>query len=152
MNFFSICLLHVIAFIVCFLFIDRKWKFYISDYIFISELQSLRSYNVLSRVWPTDDKFVSLKASAFRHTLISLICSALIWFVNSRLLNRLSLVLTLFYAISMFPRYNMRKRDYETAGEASQTLLKPIKSACFSVIVCALTNYIISFLAYGFRP
>ena len=152
MTFLSICALHIVIFIICCLFISSKWKFYAKEEVLFSKIELLRQYNRLSMVWPVDNKFFSLKASAFRHTIIPLIFSAIIWFVNIRLLSTILLSLALLYCLSILPRHNVRKRDYEFAGENSQELLKPVKAACFSIIVCAFANYIILFLSYGFRP
>lgn len=135
---FIVSTMLVLSFTICALFIHTKWKFYSKGMIY-----ALRSYNLLSRIWPCDYGFVSLIFSAFRHTLIPFIFTLLIWFVNNDKLNSILLYLSLLYAISTILRHKERRKDFISAGEASRKMLKPIKSACFSVIICAFANYFI---------
>jgi hypothetical protein len=145
---FITLLMFIISFTLCVAFIRSKWKIYSGSWFPL--IDSLRSYNILSRVWPCDDGFMSLIFSAFRHTLIPVIFAFLIWFVNNDLLSRFLLFLSLGYAFFIIPRYKERKKDYDMAGENSQQMLKPVKSACFSVIVCAFANYFILLICYAY--
>lgn len=149
MSFFVIFISHIVVMLTTIYFISIKWKFYANDLFGISSLQQ---YNILSRVWPTDKGFSSLKYSAVRHSMIPLAFSALIWFVNAAWLNRVASYLALLYVWSPVSRYRVRNADYKEAGQASQQMLKPVKSACFSLIVCAIANYIVTLICYGFRP
>lgn len=143
-------IMFILSFAICAVFIHSKWRFYSEGAIeLFRPINQLRSYNVLSRIWPCDDGFMSLIFSALRHTLIPVIFSFLIWFVNNDKLNSILLFLSLLYAISIIPRYKTRRRDYIAAGESSRTMLKPVKSACFSVIICAFANYFILLFCYG---
>lgn len=137
-----ILILFALSFTLCVIYIKCKWKIYVNDVIF-RKIDLLRRYNILSGVWPCDDGFMSLIFSAFRHTIIPIVFSLIIWFSDSNILHSALLFISLLYAISIIPRYKVRKRDYISAGEASRELLKPVKSACFSIIVCAFLNYFI---------
>ena len=115
----------------------------VSKDVIFRKIDQLRHYNILSGVWPCDDGFMSLIFSAFRHTIVPIVFSLIIWFSDSDILDSILLFITLLYAFSIIQRYKMRKEDYMSAGEASRELLKPVKSACFSIIVCAFSNYFI---------
>ena len=148
---FIVLILLILSFIICTIFIRSKWKFYAAGLKGLRPIDLLRTYNILSQAWPCDDGFMSLIFSALRHTLIPIIFAFLIWFINSDWLNSLLLFASLIYALSIIPRYKERKKDFISAGEASQDMLKPIKSACFSVILCAFVNYLILLLCYCLR-
>lgn len=149
MKFLIICGLLLLSFFICVFYIRSRWSLYAGGIFGVS---SLRSYNALSRVWPCDDGFMSLIFSALRHTLIPLVFAALIWFINKAVLSSLSLLFALLYAVSIIPRYHVRKRDFNEAGDVSKEMLRPVKSACFSVMVCSFANYMILLLCYGLRP
>ena len=150
---FLVLCLFIVSFAICTMFIRSKWKFYTEGvHPQFQPINQLRSYNILSRIWPCDDSFMSLTFSALRHTLLPIIFSFLIWYVNNAKLNSALLYATLLYALSIIPRYKERRKDFMSAGESSQEMLKPVKSACFSVIVCAFINYFILLLCYGLRP
>ena len=148
---FIALILFILSFTICTLYIHSKWKVCSEGINGLRLIDNIRIYNALSRVWPCDDGFMSLIFSAFRHTLIPVAFAFLIWFVNNNKLNSIILFISLIYAISIIPRYKERRRDFITAGEASREMLKPLKSACFSVIICAFTNYFILLLCYGLR-
>ena len=143
---FTVSIMFILSFALCTMFIRSKWKFYTQG--IFRPIDQLRRYNILSRIWPCDDGFVSLIFSALRHTLIPFIFALLIWHVNNDKLNSILLFLSLLYAISIFPRHKERRRDFIAAGEDFHPLLKPVKSACFSVIICAFANYFILLLCY----
>ena len=144
-------ILFILSFTLCTIFIHSKWKIYSEGWNGLRLIDQLRRYNILSGIWPCDDGFMSLIFSALRHTLIPTIFAFLIWFVNNDRLNRFLLFMSLIYAVSIIPRYKERKKDFMTAGEASREMLNPLKSACFSVILCAFANYFILLLCYGLR-
>lgn len=146
----TICVPLVAAFLLCWLFIFSKWRKYGWLYSEPS-IQSLRSYNILSRVWPCDNGFMSLVFSALRHTVLAGVAAALIWFVNIQTLNTALTLGTLLYAYLVVSRYNVRRKDYKTA-EHCKDLLKPVKSACFSVVLLSFFDYLIVMLSYGLRP
>ena len=148
---FITALLFILSFIICTIFIRSKWKVCVKGWKGLRPIDMLRHYNILSRIWPCDDGFMSLIFSALRHTLIPLIFAFVIWFVNNDGLNSFLLFATLIYAVSIIPRHSERRKDFLTAGEASQEILKPVKSACFSVILCAFANYLILLLCYFLR-
>lgn len=148
---FIILILFILSFTICTVFIRSKWGAYSTGLKGLRLIDALRSYNILSRIWPCDDGFMSLIFSALRHTLIPVIFSFLIWFVNNDRLNGILLFVSLLYAMSIIPRYKQRKKDFINAGEASRDMLKPVKSACFSVILCAFANYVILLFCYGLR-
>ncbi len=150
---FIVTALFILSFIVCAAFIRSKWKFYANgDIPLFQPINQLRNYNILSRVWPCDNGFMSLIFSALRHTIVPFIFSLLIWFVNDDALDSFLLFASLIYAVSIIPHYKKRRKDFVTAGESSREMLKPVKSACFSVIICAFANYFILLLCYGLRP
>lgn len=140
---FIISIMFILSFLICAMFIHSKWRIYSQG-----EIYYLRHYNILSRIWPCDDGFMSLVFSALRHTLIPTTFAFLIWFINNDKLNSIFLFVALLYAISIIPRYKERKKDFNSTGETSQKMLKPIKSACFSVIICAFANYLILLFCY----
>lgn len=144
------CGLFVLSFLICTIYIRSKWKKYANN---MFGVQLLRQYNVLSRVWPSDDGFASLIFSALRHTLVPLVSAVLIWLVNITVLNKILMALVALYSLSIYyPRHVARRADYKSASELCQKILKPVKSACFSVIICAIVNYLILICCYGFRP
>lgn len=151
MTFIIIAIMHILTATICTIFINAKWKYYIGDKYF-PPIKMLRMYNTLSRVWPSDDGFLSLKFSAIRHAVIPMIFSALIWFVDIGWLNSILTFLALYYVWAPISRYRVRKADYEEAGEVNQKMLIPVKSACFSVIICAVANYIILLICYALHP
>lgn len=147
---FIVITMFILSFSICTVFINSKWKVYSGDEHWPFPLiDQLRRYNILSRVWPCDDRFMSLIFSAFRHTFIPFIFALIMWYVNNDIWNTIFLYLTLLYAISIFPRYKARRKDFLLAGENSRELLRHVKSACFSVIICAFSNYFILLLCYG---
>ena len=141
----------ITAFFVCALFISLKWRYYKSGEVF-REIDNLRRYNILSRIWPCDDGFWSLKWGAARHTVFTIACSALIWHVNISWLNTVITTVSLLYALSSAYRHRVRIRDFRTAGDESKPMLTPVKSACFSVVILAWIDYIILMICYAFRP
>lgn len=150
MSFWVIAVSHIVVMVFTICYIGSRFKVYENDWLL--GLRKLQSYNVLSRVWPTDKGFASLKYSAVRHSLIPLALSALIWFANIALLNKAALFIAILYAWSIFPRYRMRNADYKEAEAGSQKMLQPVRSACFSVIICAIANFFIILICYGLRP
>ncbi len=147
---FIVIVMFILSFSTCAIFINSKWKVYSSDRNWLFPLiDRLRRYNILSRIWPCDDRFMSLTFSAFRHTLIPFVFALIMWYVNNEIWNTISLYLTLLYALSILPRYKERRKDFLLAGEASRKFLKPVKSACFSVIICAFANYFILLFCYS---
>lgn len=151
--FFIICALFITSFIVCTYYIHSKWKYYSEGTIF-RHIDNLRHYNSLSRIWPCDEGFMSLIFSALRHTLLPVVFAFLIWFINNDGLSSLLLFISFIYAVSIIPRYKTRRADFKLNKEyqATQEMLKPVKSACFSVVLCSFTNYFILLLCYGLRP
>ncbi len=152
--FFIVCTLLIISFIVCTYYIHSKWKFYLKGVHGLRPIDSLRHHNILARIWPCDDGFMSLIFSALRHTLLPVVFAFLIWVVNNDRLNSLLLFISLIYTISIIPRYKARRADFKLNKEyrTTQEMLKPVKSACFSVVLCAITNYFILLLCYSLRP
>lgn len=140
----------VVAFLVCSGFIGSKWRYYANGYP--SQITSLRRFNAFARVWPCDDGFASLKWSAARHTFITIAFSFLVWYVNIRWINSTLLTLCALYALSTVSRYRVRLRDYKDAGDASQRMLRPVKSACFSVVIMSWADYLILMVCYALRP
>lgn len=69
MNFFSICLLHVIAFIVCFLFIDRNGNFI---YLIIFLYLSYKVYEAIMFYQEYGLQMTNLSASKLVHSDIRL--------------------------------------------------------------------------------
>ena len=119
--------------------------------------QKVRCFALLTSLeaimfYPCDDGFMSLIFSALRHTLVPVIFAFLIWFVNNDILNSFLLFASLIYAISVIPRYRKRRADFITASETSKEMLQPVKSACFSVVLCTFANCFILLLCYGLRP
>ena len=151
MNYYAILIAFIVSFTICTVFIRMKWRFYKNSWPF-SNYSLLKQHNVLSGVWPVDEGFMSLIYSALRHTVIPVIFSALIWFVNVEQLHSAATFLCLLYIWSPFARYRTRRKDYKSSGDASQKLLKPVKSACFSVVMLSVVNYLILFVCYCFRP
>ena len=145
---FIVLILFALSFAICTVFICSKWRFY-SKGILFPPINTLRSYNILSRVWPCDDGFMSLIFSAFRHTFIPVVFAFLIWFLNNDKLSGFLLFLALLYAYSIIPRYRERRKDFNSADEASRKMLQPVKLACFSVILCAFANYFILLFCYA---
>lgn len=147
--FFSICLVALISYILFHAYINLKWRFYSGV---LSPILMLRSHNVLSRVWPCDNGFASLKWSGARDVFFTIAFSALIYFINHSFLNSALLFLKLAFVVPKFYLYIIRVRDYNNASENSKEFLKPVKSACFSTALFALFTYIITLICYGVRP
>lgn len=136
---------------VCWIFISRMWGKYAGDPLGLG-IRILRSYNALNRVWPTDDGFSSLKFSALRHTGVAIASSALVWFLDAGILNKVLLVANAIYACLVYLRYRARTDDYKAADLSSQNMLLPVKNACFSVLVLSVLDWVVLQLVYGFRP
>lgn len=147
--FIYICAAAVVAFLVCSGFIGSKWRYYIVG--IMPRIRMLRSYNILSRVWPCDDGFWSLKWSAARHTIVTIGFSALVWYVNVGWLNSILTTVCILYAMLTVSRYRVRLRDYKYAEEA-RSMLAPVKAACFSVVVLSWIDYLILMVCYALRP
>lgn len=137
--------------ITCFL-IGFAWKFYDDKDWAFPKIKMLREYNALSRVWPTDQRFMSLHFSVFRHFLAGVVSTLLFWNVQNKIALYFILLLNLLYAFIKIPIYLARRRDYLTSGENCRELLPPIKRACFATNVYAFYVYIILIAAYYVRP
>ena len=141
-----------ILFLLNCIWISLKWRFYSRNDWMFPQIDNLRRYNALLRVWPTDNGFFSLMFSSFRHCLSAAASALLIWFVNKGWLNTFLLALNALYACTVFLRYRVRNRDYKTAGPASQELLKRVRSACLSVFAFSVVCYLILIFVYAQRP
>ena len=142
----------VFCYLVTHFFISRKWAFYDEGFLSIVNYSALHSHNVLSRSWPEDAGFLSLKFSALRHTVAALVSAVLIWFLDIRFFNTLLLSATAIYICPCFLLYRARVSDYQTAPSAAHEFLKPVKQACLSVLICAIADYLILLTVYGMRP
>ena len=149
--FWIFVLIFLALFVACWVFISRLWGQYTADPLGLG-LQSLFSYNALSRVWPTDGGFLSLKFSALRHTVAGIVSAALIWFADVGILNTVLLAANAVYSCLVYLRYRARADDYKTAGLASQRMLLPVKRACLSVLLLSVLDWAVLSFAYGFRP
>ena len=100
-----ILILFALSFTLCVIYIKCKWKIYVNDVIF-RKIDLLRRYNILSGVWPCDDGFMSLIFSAFRHTIIPIVFSLIIWFSDSNILHS---ALLLYHSFMLFLLFHVTK-------------------------------------------
>lgn len=149
MNLGIICFFHIATAIVCVLYINSKWKFYTTE---MFALSLLRTHNIFSRVWPTDDGFLSLKMSALRHAIIPMILSIIIWTINVRLIHSVCTLVALLYIWLPIIRNRARKEDFKESSREIQPSLVSVKSASSSITICAIVNYVIVMLAFAVRP
>lgn len=160
MTFYFLVISYLIVFIFSWVYISRKWKYYVADDVF-PKINMLISGNCLYRVWPTDYKFFSLKFSVFRHASVSLLSAIAIWFVDLNLLNTALLSLNALYACVSLLRYIPRRNTYNSCKKAagsvdiddvSVALFTPVKTACLISCVAAIAYYVLLLVAYAIRP
>ncbi len=151
MNFGLFCIMYATSFIVCFCFISIIWRVNFSGFNGRFTLLALRNYNTLSRIWPDDSGFWSLKFSALRHTLIPLVFSALIYFLNISWLNTALITLSLLYVYLKCVFHNTRRKEFKTAKSEAHSFLKPVKTASFSVVALSVINHIILMFSYAYN-
>lgn len=143
--------LMVIGVVISVVLIKSKWNYYASD-PFGFEMRSLLNINILSRVWPTDEKFMSLHFSVFRHMAVGIISVVVMYVFNDGFLAWIIPWVNLIYAFSMVPRYMARKRDWTDCGDATRKTLNPVKKACFVTVIYGFYVYILSMAFYAVRP
>lgn len=138
---------------ICSIYIAKTWKIYNSDWMF-PLIDMLRQANILARVWPTDDRFLSLHYSAWRHCIVGLICLLLIWFSGIKWLCSVLLLANLLYAVVKIPLQKARHRDWKEATQEVTTpqVISPIRKACTVVFLYPFYIYILLLVGYGFRP
>ena len=141
----------VLGAVIAVFFIQSKWRYYAQDPLGLM-LYALRSANELSRVWPTDDGFNSLKFSVARHMVISLASVAVMYFFSDSFAARIVPAVNLLYAMSKIPLYLARKRDWKVCGGPTRELLTPVKKACFATVIYGFYVYCLSLVFYGIRP
>ncbi len=155
MTFVHIGLLHLFSFLFFYIYINIVWRKNYSGLSGSMAFHALCSYNVLSTIWPDDPKFWSLKFSALRHTVIPLLLSTSVWFVNLKWLNTLCFLFSCLYASIGLNLYLSRRSDYKNALQRTHSYkfcLKPVKSACFWLLVHSYANFVIFIICYVIRP
>lgn len=138
--------------VFCMCFIAMVWSQYNDSSLLLRKINLLRNYVVLSRVWPIDDKFLSLHFSVFRHLFFGIASLLLIWFLNLRWLNTLLTWANLLYAVCKIPLQSARHKDWKDVGDVSKETVKPIKRACTLVFIYPFYIYIVLMFGYAFRP
>ena len=141
----------LLGFVVSVFFVNSAWKYYSGDWLGFN-LRSLRSENALSRVWPTDDGFNSLKFSLARHMIVGFITVVVMNFFSDSFATKAMPSVTLLYAMSKLPLYSARKRSWKICGAATQEMLNPVKKACFVTVVYGFYVFCLSMVFYGIRP
>ena len=127
------------------------WRHY-SDGLLFPGINSLRSYNILSMLWPDDVYFLSLHFKVLRYVLLGIGALLITWYVKIPWIIMLSRYLILVFFILSIPVQKARTHDWKDAGDASKDLLKPIRRACTVTFFYPLIVFVVLMVGYGFRP
>lgn len=141
----------ILGFFISYLLVMSKWNYYKSDPLGF-RLHMLRSENVLTRIWPVDDNFMSLHFSMSRHMVFGILSISIIYFFPSSLISSIMSTLNLLYALSKLPLYNARRKEFINRSNESRQVLAPVKQACFITVIYGFYVYILTFVFYGIRP
>lgn len=141
----------ILGFLVSSFFIRSRWNYYKSD-PFGLLLDMLRSENVLTRIWPVEDNFMSLHFSMSRHMIFGVLSIAVMYFSPDSPISFIIPILNLLYAISKLPLYNARRRELSNHPADTREILIPVKQACFIMVVYGFYVYVLTFIFYGIRP
>lgn len=141
----------ILGFLVSSFLIRSKWNYYGRD-PFGFLLKMLRSENVLARIWPVDENFMSLHFSIARHMILGVLSIAVIYFFPDSPVSFITPILNLLYALSKLPLYSARRRDLYNHPADMREILIPVKQACFITVVYGFSVYILTFIFYGIRP
>lgn len=140
----------VIGFVFSAFLVKSKWNFYASD-PFGFNLMSLRNANRLARVWPMDEKFLSLHFSMLRHMIVGLVSIAIMYIFGDGIAAQLMPFVNLLYALSKIPVYMARRKDFADSGESVKGILIPVKKACLITVVYGFYVYFVSMVFYAIR-
>lgn len=128
----------IIGAVVVILITSSTWKWYKDESNwFHTRLDSLRDYNILEKVWPADDKFMSVHFSVLRHLIFGCVSAYLFFEFSSPVFQVVLISINLLYAAQKIPLYNERRKIYNMGSDTEKEIIRPVKRVCFAMVVYA---------------